>query len=296
MDPMDLSSATIREVLSSDHYANASETINFFALSNVSPQLIERTIRFLQNRWVSVDGHLKRIRGDMILVTPVSEVSVSISTTTDRVEDNSEFCDQLLTSLGHAGLLTEDLRVVQVPVPARPVLTKYQYKVANAIWPIRVTTPLVDESELLVGLERDCVLKCFQKLLTITHNRCACMFVPPGGTSDEGIIGYASDRESRFHYKHAVFDAAGQVGKQSEYLATDYSVYCLGEPCIMCAMALLHSRVCNVYYLVSASPDTAWGGLGSILSIHCNKQLNHRFRVFRVHVSTGLQRSGAPSV
>lgn len=63
------------------------------------------------------------------------------------------------------------------------------------------------------------------------------------------------------------------------YLCTGLDVYLSHEPCTMCAMALLHSRVRRVLY---AAPDADRGALGSTRRIHCHAKLNHHFQVFRL--------------
>ena len=267
-----LNAARIVEVFSSEYYREIDLT-EFFVLSNVSPNLMERTIRFVQGRYES-SPHLKRIRGRSILLTP-------------RIEDQlvDEFSDAFMLALGKEDLVTTtDLKIEVVKVPQNPVLTISQYKRANSIWPVRVTTPLVDETAVVDGSEREIVLDNFKRLVECVtdFHRGACMFRSPVEGESEGI-GIDTSRDLHVHYKHAVFEASGLVGKISPYLATDYSVYALGEPCIMCSMALLHSRVGRVYYIASGD-DSIWGGLGSVLSIHCNKKLNHRFRVFRVQI------------
>ncbi|KAM9989442.1 hypothetical protein ACTFIY_005474 [Dictyostelium cf. discoideum] len=62
-----------------------------------------------------------------------------------------------------------------------------------------------------------------------------------------------------------------------QYLATNFHLYITKEPCLMCSMALVHSRVKRVVY-GSSSRD---GGLGSYLKIHTEKSLNHRFEVYK---------------
>ncbi|KAF2077758.1 hypothetical protein CYY_000945 [Polysphondylium violaceum] len=62
-----------------------------------------------------------------------------------------------------------------------------------------------------------------------------------------------------------------------QYLANSYHLYLTKEPCIMCSMALVHSRIKRVVY-GSSSRD---GGLGSYLKIHTMKSLNHHFEVYK---------------
>ncbi|XP_066133131.1 probable inactive tRNA-specific adenosine deaminase-like protein 3 isoform X2 [Saccopteryx bilineata] len=60
------------------------------------------------------------------------------------------------------------------------------------------------------------------------------------------------------------------------YVCTGYDLYITREPCAMCAMALVHSRVQRVFY-GAPSPD---GALGTRFRIHARPDLNHRFQVF----------------
>ncbi|KAK9876146.1 hypothetical protein WA026_011263 [Henosepilachna vigintioctopunctata] len=62
------------------------------------------------------------------------------------------------------------------------------------------------------------------------------------------------------------------------YLCTGYDVFSTREPCIMCAMALIHSRAKRVFYGKSSEN----GGLGTLCKIHTVKNLNHHYEVFIV--------------
>ncbi|KAF8822131.1 cytidine and deoxycytidylate deaminase zinc-binding region domain-containing protein [Cardiosporidium cionae] len=62
-----------------------------------------------------------------------------------------------------------------------------------------------------------------------------------------------------------------------QYLLTGASVFLSHEPCVMCAMALLHSRV---HIVVFAERNMLHGGLGSRFCLHMNAKLNHKFHAF----------------
>ncbi|XP_015185184.1 PREDICTED: probable inactive tRNA-specific adenosine deaminase-like protein 3 [Polistes dominula] len=65
--------------------------------------------------------------------------------------------------------------------------------------------------------------------------------------------------------------------KSGPYLCTGCWVFLLMEPCPMCAMALLHSRVGKIFYGVS---NEKTGVLGSNGILHAVPGLNHRYQVW----------------
>ena len=73
----------------------------------------------------------------------------------------------------------------------------------------------------------------------------------------------------------AAADAAGAP----RYLCTGLDVYLTDEPDVLCAMALLHSRVRRVIF---ARADLAAGGLGSTASVHTHPSLNHHYEAWRL--------------
>uniref|UniRef100_H2XV35 CMP/dCMP-type deaminase domain-containing protein n=1 Tax=Ciona intestinalis TaxID=7719 RepID=H2XV35_CIOIN len=64
---------------------------------------------------------------------------------------------------------------------------------------------------------------------------------------------------------------------KSSYICTDLTLYVTREPCVMCCMALLHSRIKRVFYGVECQR----GGFGSAYKLNAMKELNHRFVVFK---------------
>lgn len=65
--------------------------------------------------------------------------------------------------------------------------------------------------------------------------------------------------------------------KCGPYLCTGYWVFLLMEPCPMCAMALLHSRVARIFY---GAVNQKLGVLGTRAALHTVPGLNHRYQVW----------------
>ncbi|KZS99624.1 cytidine deaminase-like protein, partial [Laetiporus sulphureus 93-53] len=67
-----------------------------------------------------------------------------------------------------------------------------------------------------------------------------------------------------------------QTRNGSHYLLTSLTLFTSHEPCVMCSMALLHSRVREVFY-ARRMPQT--GGCGGIACVPALEGVNHRFGV-----------------
>ena len=88
----------------------------------------------------------------------------------------------------------------------------------------------------------------------------------------------ASPAPSTISTSSSAAAAEAYLGSLDTYLCTGFDVFLTHEPCAMCAMALLHSRVRRVFWDV---PDPARGSLGSVIRLHALPNVNHRYRVFR---------------
>jgi len=93
--------------------------------------------------------------------------------------------------------------------------------------------------------------------------------------SGEDIIDLSADKDER------------QNG--SNYLLTDRIFFITHEPCIMCSMALLHSRVKEVAYLY---PMSETGGCGGSACLPTLKGVNHRFGILQWNMDSKFGRFG----
>ncbi|KAG2151367.1 hypothetical protein DEU56DRAFT_777532 [Suillus clintonianus] len=70
----------------------------------------------------------------------------------------------------------------------------------------------------------------------------------------------------------------------TNYLLTGLTLFITHEPCIMCSMALLHSRVKEVFYIV---PMPQTGGCGGSACLPALKGVNHRYNVAQWRLRDG---------
>ena len=76
---------------------------------------------------------------------------------------------------------------------------------------------------------------------------------------------------------HAEVVALRHAAQLAEnYRLPDLELYVTLEPCPMCAMAVLHARLCRVVF---AAADPKTGAAGSVVDLFANRALNHQTEV-----------------
>jgi len=79
--------------------------------------------------------------------------------------------------------------------------------------------------------------------------------------------------------------ATGVTAKNGQhYLLTSRTLFTTHEPCVMCSMALLHSRVKEVFFLI---PMERTGGCGGAVCVPKLEGVNHRFAIGQWKVGAG---------
>jgi tRNA-specific adenosine deaminase 3 len=175
--------------------------------------------------------------------------------------------------------LAGELEAVHVPRRAAP--SPARLSVWTRIWPCtaRVRSPEQQEEDRAGVRER--LARLLERALhEATGGATCCLLAEPDG----GLVAAARAPPcpQAPGLRHAALEAVQAVsrGQRRQQLAcTGLEVALAQEPCLLCAMALLHSRIARLVY---AEPDSQHGALGSRLRLHALSPLNHHFEVFRL--------------
>ena len=121
-----------------------------------------------------------------------------------------------------------------------------------------------------------------KQMLSRVYKNKSIIIIKPG--SDEILAEEQCDcLDCEGHFEHKVIEALAKVSQWSithdSYLCTGLDVYCYYEPCCMCTMAMVHSRVGRLFFI---HPNPKYGGVMSQAFINQCPRINHRFRAFRM--------------
>lgn len=199
-----------------------------------------------------------------------------------------------------------------VKIPSRPALTRLQFELASQHWP----TSFHEDKQVTVALRGE-LFNSKQKTKMQNYMMIAIDMANQGKKQGMEAIGavivdpnsdqiIATSHDCRTHHplQHAVmicidlvarsqgggcysyekypgcnfdFPAMKSTEAPQPYICTGYDLYVTREPCVLCAMALVHSRIGRAFYGTSSED----GALGTKFKIHTQKDLNHRFEVFK---------------
>ncbi|KAJ7147514.1 hypothetical protein C8R43DRAFT_1088552 [Mycena crocata] len=276
--------------------ADTIQTVQAWAVDVLKPQSIGPMLKWLRRSELDADelGHLKRVR---------------------KRDNKSTF---LLTVAPVPPSLPQDLSISDpflVTVPASVALTPTSLNLKSLLWPTiyapRRKGEVEDWSQGKARWAWEAMHVVVQEALQwqnkgevwfLVAEPFPLLILSPAshrrtveGASTPSIFMAHDTRQTAAHpLRHAVMNVIRQISDQrarsgvepaddsqrngSNYLLTSSVLFTTHEPCIMCSMALLHSRVKEVVYLI---PMEKTGGCGGAICLPTLPGVNHRFGICR---------------
>lgn len=172
--------------------------------------------------------------------------------------------------------------VEDVQVPSTQPLTTSQFERFSTLWPVVFHRSLIEkQSEMDLKLATD----VYEKYKDELAEECGCLIVDP---ETLGVVGRSSEVPPCNVLDHSVMRAIESVSlkartsllEPTQYLCTSFHVLLHREPCFMCSMALVHSRVSSVVFV---QRDAYRGALCSQRDCTWVQACNHRYRIYQAH-------------
>ena len=212
-----------------------------------------------------------------------------------------------------AGL--SDLTLVEVTVPARAAHSMKEVEHLRSLWPVALRQRPVLASNLPWSAHRKAWVRNGMRMVlelasqnkakgelpiavyaasppaeALLHEPDA---IPP--TPDIRAFGLDTRKAAGHPLRHATISCVTEIARLrtvspfadiqatrngAGYLLTSLSVFMTHQPCVMCVMALVHSRVKEVFYLSAAGGSSNGGGFGGSYPVHSHSGLNHQMDLF----------------
>ncbi|XP_074602501.1 putative inactive tRNA-specific adenosine deaminase-like protein 3 [Brevipalpus obovatus] len=289
------------DAILADHLeAKTIPTVDVYVIRLLDRREISSTIRLLEKVFpMPIDlVHLKRVR----FQRDKEQIDIIVG--------KKEVLSVELIGKGLKEIAYQDLHVEKVA--SHRAFNRWQYESSSLLWPLNFfedkrTTSLLDGTYFGVD-KKQSICDIMHKLLkqSLSEKKSFGAVV-----CDEKVLVQAEGANEYHPLRHSSMNlidkiAASQGGgfwytgnvhieeqDPSAYLCTDLDIYLTCEPCLMCSMGLLHSRVRRIFFFHDQTETRANSGQLSIgccpadgslikMKIHSNPDMNHRFEAWKI--------------
>lgn len=307
-------SMTIKAILDEKYYDQMA-TLKIYSAKLESLKKISNLIKKL-NEILPIPSlqHLKRVKREgndtYVILDTVPETEVEPPAKRLKLEESE--CIQELKSKGFHPEAYDISEIVISEVPRYGPKTRLQYNKSMEFWPVNFHPEKKLEkmmSEEVFNKDENKIHVDNMKYVikeAIARRKNFSLVVDP---SSKGYIAKGWDMSENHPLHHAVmvvvdavaytqeggawdlpfkdltfdiFDFKKEEDDSAPYLCTGYDLYVFREPCVMCAMALVHSRIKRVFFHVK---NANRGAFVSKCQIHTIKDLNHHYDVFQIDLA-----------
>jgi hypothetical protein len=244
------------EYLPYDHKKKYPEISNFRAVV-VEPKAGSKTVAIVSQS-VNLDelgfDYLKRVRPHKcsklleVLIGPDDKLTPDLTDKLKQIPTSCPSCD----------------KIISIEVPSEPPNTRDQLAIWSKIWPCSFKQPSIlplTHSELSLD-------KILPILNSLSHDS-TVLYNP---LTSHITLGFTQDHP----LKHSIISAIDKFDVQDNYYCSNMWVITTQEPCIMCGMALVHSRIDRLYFR-----ERHHRGAFTYYKLHL-KKLNYMYRIVRV--------------
>ncbi|CAG8444517.1 8266_t:CDS:2 [Diversispora eburnea] len=296
---MDITTLPFQKVLSEEESRNL-ETVDVY-ISDVEPKETSQVLKFIQENCPQSKTlcHVKRIKktihsdGKGFTLSVLICLTFSISINDLKLLIKKQNLDSILNPRVHQ-------------ISKYPPITRAQFEEWKKLWPINFHEDLRREpnftSEEIETLKSHMIraIKLAEMAKSYGEIAVGCVIAD----SKNGRVlseSYDKRTSSKHPLRHATLNCIDELSipertsipatsnfiipnkrkaedNDQTYLCKGYDIFVTHEPCIMCSMALVHSRVNRVFY---GRSNNLSGGLGSCYKIHTHEALNHHFKTYK---------------